>query len=188
MRIEGVEAERFFAVVRRAVEKFGSQSAAAERLGISQSYVSRVLKGKSAAVQRSTLDVVGLRLGVPAGHWGDGPKEDAESWADSVLSTTHDGIAGKVQSTQNALGALAVQLVKANVDSEDPARIAEMSRELAAVYKHDIANVLAARIAEAKDDVTAAALGFGLAQVIVIQQMFRLQLCYTLPFAFVPEK
>ena len=63
--VHGIEASRFAELVHAAVESERSQASAARRLGISTSYVSKVLRNEQEpAVHESTLVSVGDRLGL----------------------------------------------------------------------------------------------------------------------------
>ncbi len=87
--VHGIEASRFAELVHAAVESERSQASAARRLGISTSYVSKVLRNEQEpAVHESTLVSVGDRLGLARADWQKvNPGQSPHEWAREVLKT-----------------------------------------------------------------------------------------------------
>jgi transcriptional regulator with XRE-family HTH domain len=87
--VHGIEASRFAELVHAAVESERSQASAARRLGISTSYVSKVLRNEQEpAVHESTLVSVGDRLGLARSDWQKvNPGQSPHEWAREVLKT-----------------------------------------------------------------------------------------------------
>lgn len=166
MLVDGLAAERFFALVRAAVERFGSQTEAAGRLGISQSYVSRILKGKAlGSVQWATLAGVGYRFGVLETEWGQ-KGDPPEAWALRVIERTPaDAKGADMEQNSFMLASFAYELVRA---SEQPttskARAAELARRLAKLYSDELGTYLARQTLVAGDDDATVAMGVALAK------------------------
>lgn len=87
--VHGIEASRFAELVHAAVESEHSQASAARRLGISTSYVSKILRNEQEpAVHESTLVSVGDRLGLARADWQKvNPGQSPHEWAREVLKT-----------------------------------------------------------------------------------------------------
>lgn len=196
--IRGIEASRFIQLVHAAVNAEGSQAGAARRLGISTSYVSKILRNvQDPAVQENTLVAVGKRLGLKLADWSTPRDFDDAHWAQFVLNGDYHLVAVMLDSgrmvvaptfpgdddvrfvpherpeieyphTTRSLVRLVQQLA-----GQRPASL-EDARELARLYQADMASRLAHDILSGEyPDETVQDLGAALANVLMGRFRFR---------------
>lgn len=143
-------------LVKLVVEASGSQNAAAKRLGLSQTYLSQLLRGKIRNVRESTVRVIETKFGLPLGTLNNegidlpsliklGPPGTVGALAPTMaVALARRVLESRLQgqpASPEVVRAMAhqvltqreVRLAQAILDAESPAKQAEAGEELALV-------------------------------------------------------
>jgi transcriptional regulator with XRE-family HTH domain len=124
--------------VHAAVESERSQASAARRLGISTSYVSKILRNdQDPAVQESTLVSVGNRLGLSRADWAMPQVFDDTMWAQMALKEELRFVSSMIESGQwKATAAEDGSISFREAEERPPVRsLARVVRELARLLR-----------------------------------------------------